>query len=68
MTTGGSGNVLRQGGGVSADDLRLGLGSLTIQIGADAGGVIHFDSFDPADVFVLQPFAHIEFDDGSTLS
>jgi Ca2+-binding RTX toxin-like protein len=62
-----NGNVLRLSG-VTAADLKLGLGSLAIQIGDDANDVIHFEGFDPADVFAHRPFDHIEFDDGSTLS
>ena len=30
--------------------------------------MIHFDNFNAQDVFVIKPFDHIEFDDGSTLS
>jgi hypothetical protein len=53
---------------VTAADLKLGLGSLAIQIGDDANDVIHFEGFDPADVFARRPFEHVEFDDGTTLS
>ena len=68
VTTGGVGNTLVLGSGVTANDVKLSLGSLAIQIGPDAGDVIHFENFDPADPFTNKPFDSIQFDDGSTMS
>ncbi|MBP6788259.1 MAG: hypothetical protein KA170_11765 [Candidatus Promineofilum sp.] len=67
-TEGGAqtGNVLRLEG-VGSAELTLGLGSLALHVGDDPNDVIHFESFDPGDVLRLQPFDHIEFDDGTTL-
>lgn len=61
-----NGNVLKLSG-VIANDLKLRLGSLAIQIGGDTNDTIHFDSFDRDDVFGMRPFDRIEFDDGSAL-
>ena len=68
VATGGTGNVLRLGPGITAADLRLGLGSLALQVGGDANDVIHFESFEPANALGQKPFDNIELDDGSTLS
>ncbi|MDP1734100.1 MAG: calcium-binding protein, partial [Sulfuritalea sp.] len=68
VTTGGSGNVLRLGPGITAADLKLGLGSLALQVGADPNDIIHFDSFDAANALGQKPFDSIEFDDGSVLT
>jgi Ca2+-binding RTX toxin-like protein len=62
VLTGGVGNVLRLGPGISAADLTLGLGSLAIQVGSDANDTIHFDSFDANAVLARKPFDHVEFD------
>ncbi|MBI5108108.1 MAG: putative Ig domain-containing protein, partial [Rhodocyclales bacterium] len=63
----GNGNVLRLSG-VTAADLKLGLGSLALHVGDDPEDVIHFENFDAEDIFANHPFEHIEFDDGSTLT
>ncbi|MDP2809897.1 MAG: calcium-binding protein, partial [Rhodocyclaceae bacterium] len=68
VATGGTGNVLRLGPGIAAADLKLGLGSLALQVGSDPNDVIHFDSFDPANALATQPFDTVEFEDGSTLT
>ena len=67
-TTGGTGNVLRLGPGITAADLKLGLGSLALRVGADANDVIHFESFNPANVLATRPFDTIEFEDGGGLT
>ena len=61
-----NGNVLKLSG-VTANDLTLRLGSLAIQVGADANDVLHFDDYSQGDAFAMRPFDRIEFDDGSTL-
>ena len=68
VLTGGTGNVLRLGPGITAGDLTLGLGSLAIQVGDDARDTIHFDTFDATAVLARKPFDRVQFDDGSTLS
>ncbi len=68
VLTGGAGNILRLGPGISAADLTLGLGSLAIQVGSDANDTIHFDSFDANAVLARKPFDHVEFEDGSSLT
>jgi Ca2+-binding RTX toxin-like protein len=68
VLTGGVGNVLRLGPGITAADLTLKLGSLAIQVGGDANDTIHFDSFDANAVQARKPFDQVEFDDGTTLS
>ncbi len=68
VTTGATGNVLRLGTGISASDLKLGLGSLALRVGGNADDVIHFESFDAANALGQKPFDRIEFDDGSSLS
>ncbi len=65
-TSASNGNVLRLSG-VSAGNLKLGLGSLAIQVGDDANDVLHFESFDHGEVYAQRPFDRIEFDDGSVL-
>lgn len=45
LTDTGSGNTLKFGAGIAAGDLKLGLGSLKIQVGADPNDVIHLDGF-----------------------
>jgi Ca2+-binding RTX toxin-like protein len=68
-TTAGAsnGNVLRLSG-VTAADLKLGLGSLALHVGDDLDDVIHFETFDAENILANRPFDHIEFDDGSILS
>ncbi|MDP2811732.1 MAG: calcium-binding protein, partial [Rhodocyclaceae bacterium] len=68
VTTGGTGNVLRLGPGITAADLKLGLGSLALQVGSDSNDTIHFESFNPANVLGQKPFDIIEFEDGGTIS
>ena len=67
VTTGGSGNVLRLGAGITAADLKLGLGSLALYVGNDANDVIHFENFDAANPLAQKPFERIEFADGSSI-
>ena len=66
--TGGTGNVLRLGPGITAADLKLALGSLAIQVGDDARDTLHFDTFDANAVLARKPFDRVQFDDGSTLT
>jgi Ca2+-binding RTX toxin-like protein len=68
VTTGGIGNVLRLGPGISAADLKLSLGSLALQVGSDANDTIHFDSFDAQNPLAQKPFDRIEFADGSSIT
>jgi VCBS repeat-containing protein len=68
VTTGGSGDLLKLGTGISASDLIIGVGSLKIQVGSDPNDVIHFESFDPQNVAGSRPFDRIDFADGSTIS
>jgi Ca2+-binding RTX toxin-like protein len=65
-----TGNVLKLNG-VTANDLKLGLGAqgeLTLQVGSDAHDTLSFRNFNPAAVQAMRPFERIEFDDGSTLT
>ncbi|MBN8476933.1 hypothetical protein [Sulfuritalea sp.] len=68
VATGGVGNVLGLGPGIAATDLKLKLGSLALQVGADPNDIIHFDSFDANDALATRPVDSIEFEDGGTMS
>ncbi|WP_301100281.1 calcium-binding protein, partial [Propionivibrio sp.] len=61
-------NILRFGHGITAADLRLGLGSLRIQVGSDPANAIHIDGFAPDDVYAQPAIDRFEFADGSVLS
>jgi uncharacterized delta-60 repeat protein len=68
VTTGGVGTVLRLGSGITADDLRLGLGSLALQVGSDPRDTIHFENFSAVDPLAIKPFERVEFADGDSIS
>lgn len=59
-------NIIRFGAGVDASKIKIGLGSLKLDLGN--GDVIHIDNFDQADVFNSSSISSFEFADGSTLS
>ncbi len=61
-------NVLRFGDGISPSDLKLGLGSLVIQVRGDPKDTIHLDPFNPEDVFAQRSIDRFEFADGSALT
>jgi len=53
------------GNGVTPEQIRLGLGSLRLSYG-DAGDEIHFEGFDPDDVYGIPMFAALQFYDTDT--
>lgn len=61
-------NTLKFGEGISATELKLGLGSLAIHVGANPHDVIHIENFDPNDVYGTQAFDRFVFADGTVLS
>ncbi len=61
-------NRLRFGEGIAPEDLRLSVGSLAIQVGADRGDVIHLDNFDPGNVLGGRAIDRFEFADGQVLT
>ena len=61
------GNTLLFGPGITPDDLHLTLDSLDIQIGNN-GDIIHFNDFDPSDVYGTHDVDRYEFADGTVLS
>ncbi len=63
----GGPNVLVFGPGIGSGSLRLGMGSLRIQVGQD-GGTIHLENFDPNDVYGVHAIETFKFSDGTVLS
>jgi len=64
-------NTLRFGAGITADDIRLAIGSLKILVGSNPDDAIHIDGFDPDDALgTKKPPAidRFEFADGTALS
>lgn len=59
-------NTVRFGPGIDAGMLSLGLGSLLLRIGD--GGAIHFESFDPSNVFSARDADRFLFADGTSLT
>jgi VCBS repeat-containing protein len=59
-------NVLRFGAGITTDQIRLGLGSLKLDLGN--GDEIHIENFDRNDVFNSSSIDRFEFADGTTLT
>jgi VCBS repeat-containing protein len=59
-------SVLIFGAGISANDVRLGRGSLLIDLGG--GDAVHIEDFDPYDPFAAPSFESFLFADGATLS
>ncbi|MDO9080283.1 MAG: cadherin-like domain-containing protein, partial [Desulfuromonadales bacterium] len=60
-------NTLLLGAGITAADLRLGLGSLLIRTGA-LGDEIHIENFNPDDPFGQSAIDLLQFADGTLLS
>ncbi|MDZ4185613.1 MAG: cadherin-like domain-containing protein [Desulfuromonadales bacterium] len=60
-------NTLLLGAGITAADLRLGLGSLLIRTGA-LGDEIHIENFNPDDPFAQSAIDLLQFADGTLLS
>ena len=59
-------NILRFGAGVDGSKIKLGLGSLKLDLGN--GDAIHIGDFDQNDVFNSSSISSFEFADGTTLS
>lgn len=63
----GEANTLVFGDGITADMLRLDLGSLVIHVGS-GGDAIHLANVDAANVFAMRDVEHFVFADGTQLS
>jgi hypothetical protein len=63
----GEGNTLQFGAGITPAMLKLGLGSLLINVGA-GGDKVHLDTFDPNDVMAGHTVETFRFADGTELS
>ena len=61
------GNSLRFGAGIAQTDIRLGLGSLLVQVGR-GGDAVHIEGFDPEDPFATSVIDRFEFADGTVLT
>jgi Ca2+-binding RTX toxin-like protein len=64
-------NTLRFGAGITADDIRLAIGSLKLLVGSNPDDAIHIEGFDPDDALgTNKPPAidRFEFADGTALS
>ncbi|TXT27363.1 MAG: calcium-binding hemolysin protein [Gallionellaceae bacterium] len=69
----GDTNTLKFGAGITAGQIRLGLGSLKLDLGPSASSgqardEIHLDGFNPDDAFNTSTIQRFEFDGGSTLT
>jgi Ca2+-binding RTX toxin-like protein len=70
VTTGGSGNVLSFGTGITPSDITVvsaNDGALVLQIGPDTSDRISFASFSAKNPLGVKPFDSIEFSDGSVI-
>ncbi len=65
--TPGEGNKIVFGGGISAEDISVGIGSLVVRVGL-TGDAIHIQGFDPASPMVPVGIETFEFADGTTLT
>ena len=69
VETGGTGNVLRLGEGISLGDIKVlsvYQNTLTLQVGNAADDILRFSSFNLDDPFTTRPFDTIEFADGTS--
>jgi len=62
----GEAGVVRFGAGISASQVRLGLGSLMLDLGN--GDEVHIANFDRNDVFNSSSIGSFEFEDGTILT
>lgn len=63
---GGDTNTLKFGPGITAAQIKLGLGSLKLDLGN--GEEIHIDNFNPGDAINSATIQRFEFDDGTALT
>lgn len=61
-------NTLRFGSGIRPSDIKLGLGSLRIQVGDNPDDTIDFQGFSASDALESFPVDRFQFEDGSTLT
>ncbi len=61
-------NTLKFGAGIGVNDIRLVLGSLRIQVGADPADAIHIENFNPDDALANPAIDRFEFADGTILT
>lgn len=61
-------NRLIFGSGIAVEDIKLGLGSLRIQVGSNAEDAIHIEGFNPNDALSQHPIDLFEFSDGTVLT